>query len=236
MILRAQHLIARLGVADPGPLDGVAGRRTRAAVEVVQKQAGIAPTGEVDLLTLAVLDHGVRAWEPLRITPAQLRACLPRLPGDQHALASAALMEIMGTPLRAAHFFAQVAHESGDGRYAEEIADGDAYEGRADLGNTRRGDGRRFKGRGLIQLTGRANYARAGAYLGLPLEDVPERAATPEVAWAVAAWYWLDRSVNLPADEDDLEGVTRKINGGLNGLKDRATRLERCRATLHVGR
>src|SRR5207342_2210749 len=88
----------------------------------------------------------------------------------------------INTPARKAAFLAQLAHESGELRYMEEIADGSAYEGRRDLGNTHPGDGRRFKGRGPIQLTGRANYERFGELLGVDLVNDPDQAAKPELA------------------------------------------------------
>jgi predicted chitinase len=131
------------------------------------------------------------------------------------------------TQRRASYFLAQVLHESGGLRYFEEIASGAAYEGRRDLGNTRRGDGRRFKGRGPIQLTGRANYRAAGKDLGLPLERNPKLAARHDVGWRVAAWYWRTRGLNALADAGDFVGVTRRINGGTNGLNDRSRYLGR---------
>jgi len=139
--------------------------------------------------------------------------------------------------LRAAHFLAQVGHESAGLRYMEEIADGSAYEGRADLGNTRPGDGRRFKGRGPIQLTGRANYraftrwARSTGRTTHDFEASPHLVAQPEWGFLAASYYWTVARPNLnaQADRDDLEAVTRSINGGLNGLADRRQRLNRCK-------
>src|SRR5918992_4090119 len=103
------------------------------------------------------------------------------------------------TPLRARMFLAQVMHESAALRYFEEIASGAAYEGRRDLGNPRPGDGRRFKGRGPIQLTGRANYTTFGKLLGLDLVGRPEIAATPRVGWRIAALYFQRRGCNPAA-------------------------------------
>lgn len=134
--------------------------------------------------------------------------------------------------LRVAHFMAQVTHECAGFRTTEEFASGAAYEGRRDLGNIRPGDGVRYKGRGLIQLTGRANYARAGARLGLPLEAEPALAAEPATSLRIACDYWVDRRINAPADRDDLEAVTRAVNGGLNGLADRRACLIRARRAL----
>ncbi len=91
------------------------------------------------------------------------------------------------------------------------------YEGRADLGNTRKGDGARFHGRGYIQLTGRSNYRTYGEKLGFPLEKRPELAKTPEVAAAVLADYFKGRGVDASAGQRDWESVRRKVNGGLNG-------------------
>lgn len=141
------------------------------------------------------------------------------------------------TPLRAAHFLAQVGHESGGLRYMEEIASGAAYEGRADLGNTRPGDGRRFKGRGPIQLTGRANYraftrwARSSGHSTHDFEANPHLLSRPEWGFLAASYYWTVARprLNAQADRDDLEAVTRSINGGLNGLDDRRQRLQRCK-------
>jgi predicted chitinase len=127
------------------------------------------------------------------------------------------------TQAEAAAFIAQVLHESVRLRYFEEIASGAAYEGRRDLGNTRRGDGKRFKGRGPIQLTGRANYRWAGQRLGLPLEQNPELAAGHEVGWRIAALYWqahgLDRFAN--GTQAGFDAITRTINGGYNGKASR---------------
>jgi len=137
------------------------------------------------------------------------------------------------TPLRMAHFVAQIAHESGSFLYAEEIADGSAYEGRADLGNTEPGDGRRYKGRGLIQLTGRANYADYSRDSGIDYVARPELVASdPFAAVDVACWYWNKRRINALADADDVKAVTKAINGGYNGLDDRMAYLARAKAVL----
>ena len=132
----------------------------------------------------------------------------------------------INTPLRAAHFLAQVGHESGDLRYTEEIASGAAYEGRKDLGNVEPGDGMHFKGRGFIQLTGRANYKAYGDAIGRDLLSDPGAVATEQaLCVGVAIWFWTRRKLNALADADDVTTITKRINGGLNGIKDRMQRL-----------
>ncbi|EQB03848.1 glycoside hydrolase family 19 protein [Sphingobium sp. HDIP04] len=128
---------------------------------------------------------------------------------------------IMDSKLRLCHFMAQLSHESGGFRYMEEIASGAAYEGRKDLGNTQPGDGKRYKGRGPIQLTGRANYREYGQALGIAFEEHPEIVAIPSIGLHVALEYWKRKGLSALADNDDLEGITRKVNGGVNGLSDR---------------
>ncbi len=129
--------------------------------------------------------------------------------------------EINANPARETHFLAQVAHESGGFNYVREIASGAAYEGRSDLGNTEPGDGVRFKGRGLIQITGRANYKACGESLGLDLEANPELLESPANAAASAGWFWHSRGLNTIADRGDILAITKRINGGTNGLRDR---------------
>lgn len=138
-------------------------------------------------------------------------------------------------PLRIAHFIAQIGHETASFRYAEEIADGENYEGRTNLGNTKPGDGKRFKGRGLIQLTGRANYTEYSKDSGEDYVSNPRKVATdPFVAVDVACWYWKKRNLNQLADQDDVKGVTKRINGGYNGLDDRIEYLVRAKAVLGI--
>jgi putative chitinase len=139
---------------------------------------------------------------------------------------------IDANPLRFAHFFAQLGHESGGFRYMEEIASGQAYEGRADLGNVQPGDGRRYKGRGPIQLTGRANYREYGRRLGIDFEAHPEIAALPSIGMMTACTYWTVKGLNALADADDVDAITRRINGGTNGLDDRKARLQAMKALV----
>lgn len=133
------------------------------------------------------------------------------------------------TPLRIAHFLAQAAQECDGFRTLTEYASGEAYEGRKDLGNLKTGDGRRYKGRGIFQLTGRANYRAYGKKIGLDLEAKPELAAAPDVSVLVACEYWKAKDLNAWADRDDLREITRRINGGYNGLSHRQTYLNRAK-------
>lgn len=136
------------------------------------------------------------------------------------------------TPLRIAHFLAQAAHESANFRTLEEYASGAAYEGRKDLGNTQKGDGKRYKGRGIFQLTGRENYRKIGNILGFDLEGNPELAADPEISVLTALEYWKSRGLNSWADKDDVRTITRRINGGLNGFQDRQDKLNKAKIAL----
>lgn len=129
-------------------------------------------------------------------------------------------------------FLAQIGHESGQLRYVQEIASGAAYEGRKDLGNTEPGDGVRFKGRGLIQVTGRANYAKCGDALSLPLLEQPELLEMPRHACRSAAWFWKSRGLNELADKGDFKLITKRINGGFNGYADRLAVFNRAQQVL----
>jgi len=127
----------------------------------------------------------------------------------------------INTRLRIAAFLAQVGHESGQLKYVKELASGSAYEGRADLGNINLGDGIRYKGRGLIQITGRANYAQIQKELGIDCVNKPELLESSDNACLTAGWFWNSRMLNDFADKQDFIKITKKINGGVNGLQDR---------------
>lgn len=131
----------------------------------------------------------------------------------------------INTPQRQAAFLAQVGHESGGLHWLNEIwGPTDAqrrYEGRHDLGNTQPGDGFRYRGRGLIQLTGRANYAKCGPALGVDLIAFPDQLAEPAQAARSAAWFWQVHGLNELADADAFETITKRINGGLIGYPER---------------
>lgn len=173
---------------------------------------------------------------------------MPQLPlakaGQYAPLLSAAMLEHdITSRRRRCAFVAQLAHESCQLKYMEEIASGAAYEGRADLGNTHPGDGRRFKGRGPIQLTGRSNYRRFGRLLGLDLENKPHLAAEPANGFRIAALFWKLGGLNELADQLTLKGdnadravlkkITKRINGGYNGLADRINYFRVATQVLH---
>ncbi|QJP08416.1 glycoside hydrolase family 19 protein [Pseudomonas multiresinivorans] len=142
----------------------------------------------------------------------------------------------INTPARQAAFLAQIGHESMQFKRTREIwgptPAQSRYEGRKDLGNTQPGDGKRYMGRGLIQITGRENYRRTGAALGVPLLDKPELLEQPEWSAASAAWWWKNRGLNELADAGEFEQITRSINGGLNGQRERLELWARAKEVL----
>lgn len=135
----------------------------------------------------------------------------------------------INTKLRICHFLAQAAHETDGFRTLEEYASGVAYEGRRDLGNNTKGDGRKYKGRGIFQLTGRSNYITYGNKLGYDLVNNPELAKSPEVSALVALEYWNSKKLSDFADQDDVATITKRINGGFNGFDDRKAYLAKCK-------
>jgi predicted chitinase len=160
------------------------------------------------------------------ITDDMLRNIMPNLPAAKRQLYLPYMNEAMrefeiATYLRASAFLAQLAHESAELRYFEEIASGKAYEGRRDLGNTQPGDGMKYKGHGPIQITGRANHTACGRALGLDLINNPTLITQPPNAFRSAGWFWDTRSLNALADQRLFKAITKKINGGFNGLADR---------------
>ena len=127
----------------------------------------------------------------------------------------------INTRLRIAHFLGQTCHESAGFRTTVEFASGERYENRADLGNTKKGDGPRYKGRGLLQLTGRANYRDLGKILRQPLEEDPELAAEPVLSLKIACEFWKKKKINAACDRDDIVAVTALVNGRDKGLEER---------------
>ena len=184
------------------------------------------------------------------LTTEQLQKIMPQLPAAKRATLFPFLTAAIGEfaierPPRAAAFLAQLAHESGQFRFMEEIWGPTPAQRRyeppgklaTDLGNTETGDGKRFKGRGPIQITGRANYRRYGDLLGVDLIDDPPRAALPEVAFRVAGLYWSKKGLNELADQVTRQAfreITRRINGGFNGLADRERFYETAKTVLGV--
>jgi len=224
------------------------------ALEELRRVLDVAPAG--GLADLAV-DAAIRTAKGLPDRPAGVQPYVRLFPPLPQPVPEEALAQLVGgakarewvgplnaalreayitATLEVAHFLAQVLHETGGLRWLEEVwGPTDAqrrYEGRADLGNVLSGDGFLYRGRGLIQLTGRANYERAGVALGVPLAMRPELAAMPEHAARIACWYWNSRGIGKRALADDIEAVTRAINGGTNGLEDRRKWLERTKTAL----
>lgn len=175
------------------------------------------------------------------ITSEQFRRLFPACPAIKARtylpLLVAAMVEFqITTRARAAAFCAQVGHESLDFKFMEEIASGDAYDTRTDLGNTpqRDGDGRKFKGRGPIQTTGRTNYEKAAKALGLPLLDRPALLSDPQHGFRASAFFWLSNKLNRTADGLNCRGdykdlgqfdkITKRINGGYNHRVERQRR------------
>lgn len=219
-VKRTEKLMKKLGF-NPGKVDGIFDRRMLKSVKKMQKSLGLKVDGTIGANDIKKMKQAAKG-----VTLGQLRKIMPSLPLSKARqylpLLNRAMAEgKINTVKRKAAFLAQLAHESVQLRYFEEIASGAAYEGRRDLGNVRPGDGRRYKGRGPIQLTGRANYRAAGRALRLPLEKNPRLASRPDVGFRIAVWFWSSRGLNGLADKGAFTEITRRINGGYNGLSAR---------------
>lgn len=182
------------------------------------------------------------------LSDSQLQQIMPALPAanrDAYLPFLNAIMPIYGidSPPRLAAFLAQIAHESGQLKFWEEIwgptAAQKRYEPPSDLakrlGNIKAGDGKRYKGRGPIQLTGRSNYRKYGGLLGYDLENNPDLAASVQVGLQIAGLYWQNNGLNELADVQDFLTITQRINGGTNGLADREKFYAVAKRVLGVG-
>jgi putative chitinase len=192
------------------------------------------------------------------ITAQQLKQIVPSIKLSNVTIYTDILNDVLpkhgiDTAERWRCFIAQVAHESGSFNYTKEIASGQAYEGRKDLGNVNPGDGVRFKGRGLIQITGRANYKACSLFIfkDESLIKKPELLEQPRYAVESAVWYWNSRKLSEICDQPDdwkhtvtrkdgtqstytkFEQLTRCINGGLNGLGERLAFYNRAKQVIN---
>jgi putative chitinase len=143
----------------------------------------------------------------------------------------------INTPLRVAHFMAQLSHESGGFKYLKELGNDayfNKYDGRKDLGNIQKGDGLRFKGRGYIQITGRSNYTQLSKDLNIDFLNNPELLEQEANAILASCWFWNKKGLNAYADKDDITTITKRINGGVNGFEDRKHLLSEYKKLLLV--
>ncbi|MDM0002818.1 hypothetical protein QTI24_29800 [Variovorax sp. J22P240] len=144
----------------------------------------------------------------------------------------------INTPLRQAAFLAIIAYESGELTHLEEVWGPNAfqlkYEMNKSLGNTQPGDGKRFKGRGVVMVTGRGNYARFGKLLDMDFISKPELMSTPEVAILIGADFWEERGLNKFADAGDISGIQRRVSGGVRGLDQLSKYYRRAKETFGI--
>ena len=233
--------IYQLSPFSPVTENGKCDEATIAAIERFQRIVRLAarPDGKVDPNggTLAALRAGLLPG----LTEKKLQGIYIHAGTEKIARYFPGLLIKMNensidVPLRRVHFLAQIGHESKELIYSEEIASGRAYEGRLDLGNTQPGDGVRFKGRGLIQITGRANYADYGRSRGRDFTSSTAAAQSiandPALAVDASCWFWSEHNLNRLADRDDVLAITKIINGGTNGLAERKALLLRAKFFL----
>ena len=232
--------VGRLTPFSPLVIDGRAGLQTRNMIREFQSRvmkkdnpdSRVDPNGSTLRELRAGLSAGLTQNKLLGImtfaTKARVDLFLP-------PLLTKMLANQINSSLRIAHFLAQLGHESGDLKFTEEIASGRKYEGRRDLGNTQPGDGPKFKGRGLIQLTGRANYTAFGLARtkDFVTGDNPRQLASDStLAVDVSCFFWTTRGLNTLADADNVTAITKRVNGGFNGLADRKAHLRRAKCLL----
>jgi putative chitinase len=247
-VLNLQQLLNQKGFACI--VDGVFGDNTEKCVCAAQKSFGLIPNGIANDIFLSVLKKSLTQGSPVQVVNIQPKISIPVVVsiGTKGPLTFDTVKQSMpyasdfninrfldplnltvvqyqiNTPQRLACFLAQVAHESSCLQYTKELADGSTYDKQPlarDLGNTQPGDGPRYKGRGLIQVTGKYNYEQLSKDLGGDFLNHPELLEQPKLATLTAGWFWNKRNLNQYCDSGDFRSLTQKINGGLNGWESR---------------
>jgi putative chitinase len=210
--------------------DGDFGRNTETAVKKWQKDNGLKDDGVVGDITWNKLFNNTTTTkvsnEILKLE--KLKGIIPDKVISQ--IPDTAVKFNITTNLRLAHFLSQCAHESGNFKWVVELASGQAYEGRKDLGNTQPGDGVKFKGRGYIQLTGRANYDKFSKFVNEDCVSNPDLVSTKYPMLSAA--YFFDKNnlwkiCDLGSTDEVVEKVSRRVNGGTNGLSDRQQKFDK---------
>lgn len=216
------------------------------ASKLIQADEHGGPIDELDLETVVkLIEEALPEAEVFVITEDHLKLIMPQLPAAKREEYLPHLVEAMtthsvNTPMRAAAFLAQIAHESVELKLMAELwgptDQQKKYEPHTELskslGNTEKGDGFRYRGRGPIQITGRANYKLYGEKLGVDLINNPDLAERAEHAFQLACAFWASHGLNELADAEDFKAITKKINGGLTGLEDREKYYEKAKKIL----
>lgn len=217
---------------DAGPVDGIVGSKTYKAWGDFKRSQNLGQLDRIGPASLKTLEglaikSGLLTWR-------QAATIFPRITEYQFTELNRCLEQFeINTIPRICHFLSQCGHESGGLRWVREIADGRAYEGRKDLGNIQPGDGPRFKGAGVIQLTGRANYQAFANYIKDPKVMTGVDYVCRTYPFTSAGFFWERNKLNDLCDRGaTVEQITRRVNGGLNGLADRKQWYLRCEAVL----
>lgn len=217
-LLQKKGLVSGPSQVDQDKLDQIIQRLTAQEEPAAPAQSATTPVAKTPSTGQAVMP---KATATIKNTVKKTYVPVTNSPFEISLRKAALGAKIAGTELAA--FLGQCAHESAKFTTTREFSDGSQYEGRADLGNVKPGDGPRYKGRGFIQITGRANYTQAAKDLGIDLVNYPELAERPDVAAKVSLWYWKTRVQPKISNFTNTKAVTKKVNGGVNGLQQRTT-------------
>lgn len=219
-------------------IDGICGEKTITAFNQFKEKYKLTNKNEIGKMTL---DYLIKYSTNQILTVEQLKQIYSLTPVEKIKLFIEPINQTLikfniTNKSRICAFLAQAGHESSGLKYTEELASGNAYEFRKDLGNIYRGDGMRFKGHGIFQITGRDNHTKVSQYFGEDFISNPRKLCEPFWASLSAGWYWHTRGLNLIADYHNLNSfrqITKKINGGYNGLEDRLNYWSRAKSIIN---
>lgn len=232
-----QKKLIHIGLLEP-PVDGLAGPNTHKAWASFKRSISAVNLDCVCIEEIVRLQQSIDAFdarENLLVTKEQLTEIFQRTPTCKQVedLNLCLISNNINTLPRITHFLAQTGHESGGLKWLVELSSGESYEGRADLGNTEPGDGRRYKGAGALQLTGRYNYQKFADYIRDPKVMLGCEYVAEHYPFSSAGWFWTTRNLNELCDSGAfITAITQVINGGQRGIEDRLAYYNRAKSVL----